>query len=300
MPDDVSLGSPMVLSNSYIANAYPVAAEADDVLDAVGRLHSHEFFEFVYVVRGLLTHVLSGVGTILGPGDMFIVAPGSTHAYHRPRNALIYNCRFTREAFAEELGELRHLPIVGAMLAGETGGAQCKAHLRPGRAQAVSAIVEKLIDESAKDREGKSTALKGLLFQLLVEIGRGYGDSTTPLPPHMLGYTHRFIAVAESIHEHLGQNIRVGDLAAEAGVSAEHFSRLFTRLFGLTPLAYIHHLRVSKAMTLLTTTDCTVAEVAVECGVPDQNHFTRLFRKIVGMTPSAFRRTAAGIMGPPA
>jgi transcriptional regulator GlxA family with amidase domain len=40
---------------------------------------------------------------------------------------------------------------------------------------------------------------------------------------------------------------------------------------------------------LLTESDLTVAQVAVDTGFYDQSHFTRTFRRLSGLTPVAYR-----------
>ena len=64
--------------------------------------------------------------------------------------------------------------------------------------------------------------------------------------------------------------ITVDDLAAAAGLSRAHFSRMFTRTFGESPRAYLQSRRLERAAALLRHTDRSVADICVmvgrECG----------------------------------
>ena len=62
--------------------------------------------------------------------------------------------------------------------------------------------------------------------------------------------------------------ITVDDLAAAAGLSRAHFSRMFTRTFGESPRSYLQTRRLERAAALLRYTDRSVADVAVMVGVP--------------------------------
>ena len=50
--------------------------------------------------------------------------------------------------------------------------------------------------------------------------------------------------------------------------------------------------RVERAIKLLSHSELSIADIALEIGCSCQSHFTTLFRSHTGMTPRAFRRTA--------
>lgn len=74
-------------------------------------------------------------------------------------------------------------------------------------------------------------------------------------------------------------------------MSDTFFRRLFSEVFGVTPLRFIHGLRIGYARELLETGYYTVAEVAEKCGFPDVKYFSTTFRRITGKTPSSVRRS---------
>jgi AraC family transcriptional regulator len=48
--------------------------------------------------------------------------------------------------------------------------------------------------------------------------------------------------------------------------------------------------RLDLAKRLLLTSDTSIAEVALLCGLADQAHLTRLFSRTEGLPPRAWRR----------
>jgi transcriptional regulator GlxA family with amidase domain len=60
------------------------------------------------------------------------------------------------------------------------------------------------------------------------------------------------------------------------------------------PIArYVRTRRLERARELLLAPEGrTVADVAVECGLPDPAHFSRLFRREYGVPPVHYRRDA--------
>lgn len=99
------------------------------------------------------------------------------------------------------------------------------------------------------------------------------------------------------IEDHLDSSIRVKDLAALIRLSASHFSRAFKQSFGQAPMAYVTGQRVELAQRLLLTTEDSMCQISLACGMCDQAHLTRVFRRVVGDSPMAWRRRNA--IGPP-
>ncbi|HWF69009.1 MAG TPA: AraC family transcriptional regulator [Mycobacterium sp.] len=83
--------------------------------------------------------------------------------------------------------------------------------------------------------------------------------------------------------------ITVEDLAAVAGLSRAHFSRMFSKTFGESPRAYLQSRRLERAAALLRYTDRSVAEICVMVGLQSVGSFTTSFARVFGKPPAAYR-----------
>jgi AraC-like DNA-binding protein len=83
--------------------------------------------------------------------------------------------------------------------------------------------------------------------------------------------------------------ITVDDLAAAAGLSRAHFSRMFTRTFGESPSAYLTSRRLERAGALLRYTDRSVADICAMVGFSSVGSFTSTFARVYGKPPAAYR-----------
>ena len=92
------------------------------------------------------------------------------------------------------------------------------------------------------------------------------------------------------IEDKLDSTIRARDLAALVRLSTSYFSRAFRKTFGDTPGAYIVKRRMLRAQELMSKSQVSLSQVALECGMCDQAHFSRTFRRIVGTNPTVWRR----------
>lgn len=101
----------------------------------------------------------------------------------------------------------------------------------------------------------------------------------------------RLARVVEFMSANFQQRLTLDQLAAEAGVSRYHFTRLFRNKFGQSPLGFLTSLRLDAARRLLITSDMSIAQVGDVCGYPAPSHFSAVFFGRYGVTPSAFRST---------
>jgi AraC family transcriptional regulator len=98
--------------------------------------------------------------------------------------------------------------------------------------------------------------------------------------------------VTELFREHLDGTLRLTTLADECGLSVSHFARSFRRSFGTSAHRYLIFQRVEMAKTLLSSSDRSLSEVALEAGFSDQAAFSRTFKALVGTSPGQWKREA--------
>lgn len=92
------------------------------------------------------------------------------------------------------------------------------------------------------------------------------------------------------IHDNLGEDLSLDEIASEAAMSRFHFVRAFTRSQGKSPLQYVIHQRMELAKVLLRTTRLPVAAVAISVGYEDASRFGLHFRRHTGTSPGAYRQ----------
>ncbi|HLS85761.1 MAG TPA: helix-turn-helix domain-containing protein [Burkholderiales bacterium] len=94
----------------------------------------------------------------------------------------------------------------------------------------------------------------------------------------------------EWIAEHYREPSPVAAMVRLSGLAERSFKRRFRLATGLSPLEYVHRLRLEEAKHALETTDAPIEAVAGEVGYEDAGFFSRLFRRSVGLTPAQYRR----------
>ncbi|TNY35770.1 GlxA family transcriptional regulator [Thermomonospora catenispora] len=115
----------------------------------------------------------------------------------------------------------------------------------------------------------------------------------TSAPPPADELVRRLV---DHITAHLGEDLSTTALAARAGVSERHLTRLFLKHLGQTPGRLVRRARVEAAAHLLATTTLPMAAVASRCGFGTAETLRQAFVARYGIPPSRYRaaQSAAG------
>ncbi|PVA09933.1 6-O-methylguanine DNA methyltransferase [Pelagivirga sediminicola] len=91
-----------------------------------------------------------------------------------------------------------------------------------------------------------------------------------------------------------GEGMTLDRLAAQMGMSAAHFQRLFSAWVGVSPKRYQQYLTLGHAKSLLADR-CTVLEAADKAGLSGTGRLHDLFIRWEAMSPGDFARKGAGL-----
>lgn len=80
------------------------------------------------------------------------------------------------------------------------------------------------------------------------------------------------------------------ELARGVEKDPAYVAATFQRVYGVTVGGYARRLKLWQARDRLDASpECSLSEIAQDCGFSDQSHFTRQFRYLFGMPPGAYR-----------
>jgi AraC family transcriptional regulator len=131
--------------------------------------------------------------------------------------------------------------------------------------------------------------MESLVVLTVAELVRHHSTMADARQPEGLP-SRRLRQVTDYIEAHLGQDLSLLSLAAEAGVSPANLARGFKRAMGRSVHQYVLVRRVEWAATLLGGAEQSIAEIALATGFSSQSHLTTAFRRSYGTTPAAYRR----------
>jgi AraC family transcriptional regulator len=141
-------------------------------------------------------------------------------------------------------------------------------------------------------RPGYEVMYESLARVFLVKLLQSYGLERETNKEFGASFTaEHYKKVLDFVESHYAKSITVEDIAAEAGMSTAHFSRLFKETIGETPYQFLMAFRVERAQEKLADLSRPMIDIALACGFADQPHFSRTFTKATGMSPKAYRKS---------
>jgi AraC-like DNA-binding protein len=87
-----------------------------------------------------------------------------------------------------------------------------------------------------------------------------------------------------------GGRLTIDTLCHEFAYSERNLRRLFRQHVGLSPKQFARIQRIQQATHLITLSDRSLSEIALQCGFYDQAHFHHDFVAFTGYTPHTYRQ----------
>ena len=276
-------------SNSFFENEnMPITVMDTEHHGRVG-LHSHDFYEFVYIDKGFSMHYCEGETTILTSGDLFAIRPGEVHSYTSAHHTFLYNCLFRAKAIEDISSDISKLPGISQILEPLQTKWQ-KLHLDFTERREILIYLEKMKWEQVNRGIGWELNMKSLLISFLVLYSRLYSNHCDNLNTGNKAQILHIHKALKYIEENYQRDFLLKEMASSINLSPDYISRQLKSAVGLSTIEYLRNFRIAKAMEKLRTTDLPIAKIAVATGFSDISNFSRQFKQVVGTSPSTFRK----------
>ena len=98
------------------------------------------------------------------------------------------------------------------------------------------------------------------------------------------------IAIANKIKSDPFQDYDFRELASKAGISYEHYRRLFREIHNSPPAAFVLNRKMFLAAEMLQKTKMRIKEIMTTCQFDSMMNFSRTFKRFSGLSPSDYRK----------
>lgn len=99
----------------------------------------------------------------------------------------------------------------------------------------------------------------------------------------------KILPAVEYIARNYTKNIKNDELAELTGLSTVYFRKLFTNVYGVSPISYIRNLKIKKAKEMLRGDYGSITDIAYSLGYSNIYEFSRDFKKQTGVAPSKYQ-----------
>jgi|CXWL01.1.fsa_nt_gi AraC-like DNA-binding protein len=156
----------------------------------------------------------------------------------------------------------------------------------------VPAAFEGIFGEQSSAVAGSATMTSALMTQCLVHVFRRLPSEAEQALPWLMALKDRRLAQAiDLILDDPAADHSVESLAVSASMSRSSFAERFAAAFARSPMSFVHHIRMQRAVELLELGTLSIDQVSSRVGFASRSHFSRAFKKHTGISPVQFRQT---------
>lgn len=267
---------------------------SDLTTDFVSRGETHDFWEFVYVDRGLLQVETDQRTYPLAQGQITFHPPMEYHrhiaspAHHTSLCIISFHCS------SLVLAPLAHRVLV----LDETRRCALSQAL-----QCAAEIFSSLID--ARDslylvkKEGVSEMkeqlftnyLENFLLLCILEVG-GQPPSTQPSDAIARSrVTQLGQNAVEYLAAHLNKPFSIQGMCAALGCSKTTLSTAFKAYTGSSIIPYLNRLKIEAAKNMIRFEDLSLTQIALQLNFCSLNYFSTAFKRYTGMHPHEYAKS---------
>lgn len=250
--------------------------------------HWHDELEILHVTKGNLRFILGQEEHHLCEGDILCITKGVPHmAYRMDEEELEYHAVLIHLDFlASQENDIIQKCYILPVFWGWTHIPHYI--LKDGQNhKEMVLILKKIYEYYGQLNRGYELMIKGLLFQFMYYLMQTADETRAGKNPYQEEWVRNMLYF---IKENYQEKITLQDMAAYVHMSNGHFCRSMKKTFQLTPVEFLSHYRVTKAVRLIETTKKKMTEIAYEVGFQSFNRFHISFKQVMECTPIQYRR----------
>lgn len=289
-----NIGTPSTLNATLCPSPEPFYYQHRFVSGAKTQLHTHEYIELAYVVKGEFKQRILDKDITFKEGEFCLIDKNCLHQdYLFDSDAVILFLGIENEMFAEIMDENVSTQKIIAFLQTaltEQKDLQQYLHFRP--ADEVQGEMEEylclLLKELHNSRIGSSYICKGLLLRIFQILSSKYEFSLSKEQQKTMNWI-----IFEEICTYIRKNystVTIQQLVDTFHFQEDYFNRLFKKKTGMTYSAYVQDVRLTRAEKMLCSTNKSVSEIAELIGYHNKGYFYKIFQEKYGMTPQKYRK----------
>lgn len=257
-------------------------------------IHSHTFFELVYVYDGKCTQEISGQTIFMKTGDFCVIPPSVEHSISVYDDSIIINIMLRRNTLHSMFYNFLNTPNkLSSFFLNNIYAKRANDYIlfHSGMDSYIRESFCWMLCESMNKQEYSYQCITNVLLLDFYLLVRNYSESVQ-MPLFNSKIDVQRYAIIQYIQDNY-RDVTLSTVAKRFHYSNEYTSRLIKDLMGMTYTEVVRTVRIERSQDFLANTTMTVANIAEAIGYDTTEHYIRQFKKHTGMTPSAYRKQEA-------
>ena len=262
-------------------------------------IHTHDFFEFVYVIKGQIYNKIDGNEYLLTPGSLLFINYEQTHEIRAKEdyngeigyvNVLVTSefLKPTTENMNNIFDLFSFVALHGLKIKNDNVMPVINFHDK--EQFHFENIIYAMLDEYNDMKPNFEKILFHQFYVFILSIIRNLEYKDKDLI--MVEVNSKMNKIMEYIEQNYNKDISLNDVAQKFFYNSSYFSRMFKTIIGITFKEYLQDVRVRHAINMIYETDYSFERISEEIGYADKKQFYNVFKKKMGKTPGQYKKEA--------
>ena len=244
--------------------------------------HNHDFYEINIVIGGSGIHQIEAAKFNVERGDVFVIPPQISHAYYNTESLsvchIIIRNKFIRENQNESIKVRGYLQLMEIEpLLRQNSGEAVFLRMDATQLSELQHDLKYLEDNGVFNHNNYAAIQAHSVWKMIYYLSYLYDKQINEeiKKDKRVKFNVQILDTLEYLHTHFSERLTIEMLAERIFLSRSTFLRNFKAACGCTPLQYLNHYRVTRAIELLENSKMSKTEVAHFCGFYDLSHMER-------------------------
>lgn len=285
----VRLSDEFVIKKLYTVHYYEYSKEYSFIGE------SHDFWELVYVDKGVITVVADDKEITLKQGSVIFHKPNEWHNLYAngsvaPNIAIItFDCQSEGMKFFEDkimsVGQ-EQKELISSIIAEYTN-----AFTSP-----LNDPYTNKLTRRKNPLVGSEQLIKLSLCKLLISFMRSAPQAVQKTMPSV-NYTNSVLdMIINYMKENISGSISLKDLTTYSGTNRTAIENMFRENFSMGAVEYFLRLKIEAAKRYLREDNYNITQISEILGYSGIHYFSRQFKKITNMTPTEYTLSIKAMM----
>ena len=247
--------------------------------------HRHDFYLLVYFTSGSGIHEIDFRRYSIEPGAVFFMQPGQVHHWEFSDDTEGIVVLHSAEFFSQHIRgvALERLPVFQSRLSDP------KLNISDKYQNDITILLEKIFAEFVGAEIFKYLHSANLLCEFYIHLSRFFVKQYPETINQNTLYITKFRELERLFDLNFSEQKGVEFYASQLNISSRHLNRICREVAGKTFTQLLTDRVMLEARHLLSSTEMSFNEIALQLGYEEYSYFSKLFKQYCGMNARDFK-----------
>lgn len=245
--------------------------------------HKHRFYEILWTEKGTSKQIIDYNEYEVKPNSLFFISPNQVHYFEEWKPLAGGTILFTEDFYL--LNRTNKNTLFELSFLDNLNADPCIDFTKKEFDKILELI--RCMEEEQKHPEKNATIIQSYLHILLAEVQR-HIDKKSP-DVNTKKYLMLFKQFTTALQQYFAENKTAKFYAERLSITPHHLNLVCKEITNSTATEIIRARSILEAKRLLTFTDKTISEIALDLNFSDSSYFARTFRSLTQRTPVEFK-----------